>query len=66
LTRAAETADQAARAKLYAQVGKILAGDLPSLMLFDEIGVDAARTSLRGVWTGAEARDRWDAVWIQK
>jgi peptide/nickel transport system substrate-binding protein len=66
LILAAETADQAARAKLYAQVGKILAGDLPSLMLFDEIGVDAARTSLRGVWTGAEARDRWDAVWIQK
>jgi hypothetical protein len=28
--------------------------------------VDAARATLRGVWTAAEVRDRWDAVWIQK
>lgn len=66
LTRAAETADQAGRSRLYAQAGKILAADVPTLVLFDEIGVDAARTSLRGVWTAAEVRDRWDAVWIQK
>lgn len=66
LTRASETADQAVRSRLYAQVGKILAADLPTLMLFDEIGVDAARASLRGIWAAAEVRDRWDAVWIQK
>lgn len=66
LSRAAEVPDRAARGKIYAQAAKILAADLPTLMLFDEIGVDAARTSLRGVWTGAEARDRWDAVWVQK
>jgi peptide/nickel transport system substrate-binding protein len=66
LTRAAETADQAGRSQLYAQVGKILAADVPTLVLFDEIGVDAARSTLRGVWTAAEVRDRWDAVWVQK
>jgi peptide/nickel transport system substrate-binding protein len=66
LARAAEIADQAGRRRLYAQVGKILAADVPTLVLFDEIGVDAARASLRGVWTAAEARDRWDVVWIQK
>jgi peptide/nickel transport system substrate-binding protein len=66
LMRAAETADQAARGRLYAQAGKILAADLPTLVIFDEIGVDAARASLRGVWTATEVRDRWDAVWVQK
>jgi peptide/nickel transport system substrate-binding protein len=66
LVRAAETADQAARGRVYAQVSAILARDVPTLMLFDEIGVDAARRTLQGVWTGAEARDRWDAVWIQR
>lgn len=66
LTRAAETPGEAARSRVYAQVARILAADLPTLMLFDEIGVDAARATLRGIWTGAETRDRWDAVWIQK
>jgi len=66
LARAAETSTQAARSQIYAQVSRILAADLPTLVLFDEIGVDAARASLRGVWTAAEIRDRWDAVWIQK
>ncbi|MDR7419704.1 MAG: ABC transporter substrate-binding protein [Armatimonadota bacterium] len=66
LARAAETADQAARSRLYAQAGRILADDLPTLVLFDEIGVDAARASLRGIWTAAEVRDRWDAVWVQR
>jgi peptide/nickel transport system substrate-binding protein len=66
LTRATEATSRAARARAYAEVSAILAADLPALMLFDEVGVDAARATLRGVWTGADARDRWDAVWIQK
>jgi len=66
LGQAAEVADQTARSRIYAEVGKILARDVPTLVLFDEIGVDAARATLRGLWTGAEARDRWDAVWVQK
>ncbi|MDI6771733.1 MAG: ABC transporter substrate-binding protein [bacterium] len=66
LNRAAEVPDRAARGKIYAQVSQILAAEMPTLMLFDEIGVDATRATLRGVWIGAEARDRWDAVWVQK
>jgi len=66
LSRAAEVPERAARGKIYAQASKILAADVPTLMLFDEIGVDASRATLRGVWIGAEARDRWDAVWVQK
>lgn len=66
LNRAAEVPERAARGKIYAQASKILAADVPTLMLFDEIGVDATRATLRGVWIGAEARDRWDAVWVQK
>ncbi len=66
LTQAAEVPSREARGKIYAQVSKTLAAEMPVLMLFDEIGVDAARTTLKGIWIGAEARDRWDAVWAQK
>ena len=38
-----------ARAKVYAQVIEILARDVPTLILFDEIGIDAARGKLRNL-----------------
>lgn len=64
LQQATEATSREGRAKAYAQASKVLAADMPTLMLFDEVGVDAARATLRGVWSGADARDRWDAVWI--
>jgi ABC-type transport system substrate-binding protein len=66
LQRATEATTRDVRSKVYAQVSRLLAAEMPTLMLFDEVGVDAARATLRGVWTGGDARDRWDAVWVQK
>lgn len=66
LTKAATTADQTARADLYKQVDAILAVDLPSLVLFDEEGVDFATKKLSGIWLANDSRDRWDNVSLVK
>ena len=52
LALAAQTPVVGERAKIYAQVNAILARDLPTLILFDEVGVDAARAHLRNLWQG--------------
>jgi hypothetical protein len=57
LALAAQTPVVGERAKIYAQVNAILARDLPTLILFDEVGVDAARAHLRNLWQGLDARD---------
>jgi peptide/nickel transport system substrate-binding protein len=66
LSQAGETANIEARGKIYAQVNAILARDVPTLMLFDELGVDAARGHLRNLWQGLDARDAWWMVWLAK
>ena len=66
LAQAGATANLDARAKIYAQVSAILARDLPTLILFDEIGIDAARSHLRNLWQGLDARDAWWLVWVAK
>jgi peptide/nickel transport system substrate-binding protein len=66
LQRAAATADLDARAKIYAEASTILARDVPTLILFDEIGIDAARAHLRNLWQGLDARDAWWMVWVAK
>lgn len=59
LNQAGRTANQDERAKAYGQVNAILARDVPTLILFDEIGIDAARARLRNLWQGLDARDAW-------
>ncbi len=66
LTLAGQTAKVEERAKVYAQVDAILARDLPTLILFDEIGIDAARSHLRNLWQGLDARDAWWMVWVAR
>jgi ABC-type transport system substrate-binding protein len=64
LALAAQTPVVGERAKIYAQVNAILARDLPTLILFDEVGVDAARAHLRNLWQGLDARDAWWLTWV--
>jgi peptide/nickel transport system substrate-binding protein len=66
LAEAAATAKLEERAKVYAEVIPILARDLPTLILFDEIGIDAARSHLRNLWQGLDARDGWWLTWVAK
>lgn len=66
LGKAATTANQADRVALYKQVDAILATDLPSLVLFDEEGVDYASKKLTGLWLSSDTRDRWDNVSVVK
>lgn len=66
LAQAAQTANVEARARVYAQVIEILARDVPTLILFDEIGIDAARAHLRNLWQGLDARDGWWLTWVAK
>ena len=66
LSKAAVTPDQATRAGLYKEASAILAADLPSLVLFDEEGVDFATKRLNGLWQSIDSRDRWGEVWMTK
>jgi peptide/nickel transport system substrate-binding protein len=66
LTQAGQTSDVAARARLYAQANRTLARDIPTIILFDEVGVDAARTHLKNLWQGLDARDAWYLVAVEK
>lgn len=66
LAKAATAPDVKARASFYGELQTILANDLPSLVLFDEEGVDFASKKLSGLWTGIDSRDRWDLVWMPK
>ncbi len=66
LNKAAVTPKSEDRVKLYTEVQTILAADLPSIVLFDEEGVDFASKRLSGLWTSSDSRDRWDTVSLAK
>jgi peptide/nickel transport system substrate-binding protein len=51
------------RRKAYFEVQRILAEDLPALVLIDRTEVDAAGAKFRGLWQSAEPYDLWDRVW---
>ncbi len=51
------------RRKAYFEVQKIIADDLPALVLIDRTEVDAASAKFRGLWQSAEPYDLWDRVW---
>ena len=66
LAKAATAPGVQARAGFYGELQTILANDLPSIVLFDEEGVDFASKKLSGTWAGIDSRDRWDLVWMPK
>ncbi len=66
LTKAATTPAQKDRGTVYKDVQALLATDLPSLVLFDDEGVDFASKKLNGVFGAIESRDRFDLVWLSK
>jgi len=37
---------------------------MPSLVLYDEEGIDFATKKLNNVWLGIDSRDRWSEVWL--
>ena len=64
LREAAGLADQAARAELYAQALEILAHDVPTLVLFDELSTQASAANLRGLLTRLDQRDGLEFAWF--
>ncbi|PYO58573.1 MAG: hypothetical protein DMD83_03285 [Candidatus Rokuibacteriota bacterium] len=59
----ASTPQRDDRRKAYFEVQRILAEDLPALILIDRTEVDAASAKFRGLWQSAEPYDLWDRVW---
>ena len=66
LNKAATTPLQKDRAVFYQNAQTILSADLPSLVLFDDEGVDFASKKLNGLFVGIDSRDRFDLVWMSK
>lgn len=64
LARAATAVTPQERAPFYKEVQTILSNDLPSLVLFEELGVDVAAKKLNGLWKSWDSRDRWGDVWL--
>jgi len=64
--KAATTPEQKDRAGLYVEAQKILAADLPSLVLYDDDTVNFATKKLKGVFSGIDTRDRWEDVSLTK
>ncbi|MCC7367892.1 MAG: ABC transporter substrate-binding protein [Chloroflexi bacterium] len=64
LNKAAVTPGQADRAALYKEAQAILSDEVPSLVLYDEEGIDFASKKLNNVWLGVDSRDRWGEVWL--
>lgn len=62
LAEAAQTIDLDARAALYAEAQVMLDDAVPTLILADEQQVDAASTSLKGMFQGVNPLDRWQDV----
>lgn len=62
-TQAATVPAREERRKLYFEVQRIIAEDLPTLNLIDRTEADAASAKFRGLWQSAEPYDEWDRVW---
>ena len=64
LNKASVTPGQADRAALYREAQAILSDELPSLVIYDEEGIDFATKKLNNLWLGVDSRDRWGEVWL--
>ena len=54
---------QEERRRPYFEVQKILADDLPTLVLVERVEVDAASAKFKGLWVSSQPYDQWDRVW---
>ena len=61
--KAASVVDFKERGKYYKEVGKILAEDLPSMVLIEKSAVDYASDKFAGFWESATFFNKWDGVW---
>lgn len=64
LTEAAGLANLEARAAVYDQVLTILANDVPTMVMFDELATEAAAANLRGMRTLLDQRDGLEFLWF--
>ena len=64
LNEAAGLADQGARAALYAEAMAILAADVPTMPIFDELSTEASNAALNGLRTNLDQRDALEFVWF--
>ena len=64
LTEAAGLADLEARALVYDQALAILAEDVPTMVMFDELATEAAAATLRGMRTLLDQRDGLEFLWF--
>lgn len=65
LTEAAGLADQTARAALYGQAMAILAVDVPTMPIFDELSTEASNAKLEGLRTQLDQRDGLEFAWFR-
>jgi peptide/nickel transport system substrate-binding protein len=66
LAEAGALADQNLRKVIYDQALSILARDLPVLVMFDELGTEAAAGNLRGMRTLLDQRDGLEFLWLAR
>jgi peptide/nickel transport system substrate-binding protein len=66
LTEAAGLANREARAVLYAQALAILARDVPTMVMFDELSTQASAANLRGLLSRLDQRDGLEFAWLAR
>ena len=66
LNEAAGLADREARATLYRQALAILAQDVPSMVMFDELSTQASAANLRGLLSRLDQRDGLEFAWLAR
>ncbi len=66
LDEAAGLADRDERAAVYAQALAILAQDVPTLTIFDELSTQAAASNLRGLLVRLDQRDGLEFAWLAR
>ncbi len=64
LAEAASLADLDARKVVYDQVNAILSVDVPTMVIFEELGTEAAAGNLRGMRTLLDQRDGLEFLWF--
>lgn len=64
LAEAGGLADQDARAVLYRDAVRVLAQDVPVMVLFDELASEASAGNLRGMRTLLDQRDGLEYLWL--
>ena len=65
LGEAATAPSRERRAELYRELQAILNVDLPSLVLFDEDGIDFATERLKGIWVAQDTREKFGEVSLE-